>query len=117
MKARAPEVDASARDALNADARANAMRMDIVLRQAFVGGRELSLAPKEFSLLYVLLENVGETMGAAELTKAIGAMPGDRSVDSLVYRLRKKLRGSDYAIVTERKQGYRLENNATDCNK
>lgn len=82
------------------------VELNILLRQVTVEGLAVALSPKEFSLLYVLIEHAGEPVDQQTLSEAAGACPGGRSVDSLVYRLRKKLNGSGSEIITRRGQGY-----------
>lgn len=84
--------------------------MNILLRQMSIDGRRFEFAPKEFSLLYVLLERSGEAADYDSLHQAVGAVKGDRSVESLIYRLRKKLVGSGYGILSVRGKGYCIVN-------
>lgn len=59
-----------------------------------VNGVQQSLTGAEFRLLQHLVQNTGEIVGRNALYKAIfghPAYPGDRSLDMLVSRLRKKL--------------------------
>lgn len=80
--------------------------IDILLRQLSISGREISLAPKECTILYALLEQAGETVSLEALKQAAGSTDSSRSVESLIYRLRKKLDGSGYRILAVRGEGY-----------
>lgn len=88
------------------------LRLDLVRHRCYVGQRELVLTVTEFELLRVLLSAPGRVFERAQL---INLAYGDdhhvteRTVDSHVRRLRKKLAdaGSD-AIETVYGVGYRL---------
>lgn len=73
------------------------------------------LTPLETKLLWILAEEKGRTLSRDEIFRRVwgGERPhGDRSVDVLVRRLRRKVdeSGGRYTYVqTEHKVGYRLE--------
>ena len=61
---------------------------------ALLEGNLLDLARTEFDLLYLLMRNPGRVFSRAYLVEIIWSenfIPGDRSIDNLVLRLRKKL--------------------------
>lgn len=82
--------------------------VDMLRQQVTIGERQLTLGPRDFALLYLLLQRAGETVEHDFLHQALGAC-GKRALDSSVYRLRKNLEGSGYEIQRHRGVGYRLE--------
>ncbi len=77
-----------------------------------VGGKTISLLPKEFSLLQFLWENKKHSFSREQLLDAVWGLenPGERTVDDHVYRIRRKLRDVSYIVKidTVRGLGYRL---------
>ena len=74
-------------------------------------GAMLDLSPTEFSLLQLLLRSPGRAFSRAYLIETIWSetyIGGDRSVDNVVLRLRKKLGKLGDAIETVWGVGYRL---------
>jgi two-component system, OmpR family, response regulator ResD len=62
--------------------------------QAFVDGRGVGLTPREFEVLYELARAGGKPVGRNRLYREVWGyemMPGDRSVDVFVRKLRQKL--------------------------
>jgi len=91
--------------------------IDAAAHRAAWAGRTLRLTPNEFKLLAALVRHGGQTLGREQLLDALhGAeaadLPGfDRSVDSHVKNLRRKLEaaGADAALIeTVYGVGYRL---------
>lgn len=88
------------------------MHMDS--RTVFIGDLPLDLTRLEFDLLYHLLENAGRVFSREQLLEQVWGYDfvGDtRAVDSLVKRLRAKIRaasGSSDAVESVRGIGYRL---------
>jgi DNA-binding response OmpR family regulator len=85
--------------------------VDLDARMAHRDGSDLSLTPIEFNILAWLLEHRGHAIRRSTLAlKALGLdEPNDRTVDSHMSRLRKKL-GEDAAqIKTVWGIGYRVE--------
>ncbi|MGA0067876.1 MAG: response regulator transcription factor [Miltoncostaeaceae bacterium] len=80
-----------------------------------VADQPVALTPLETKLLWILLEEWGRTLSRDEIFDRVWGgirQPGDRSVDVLVRRLRRKVdeSGGAYTYVqTEHGQGYRLE--------
>lgn len=80
-----------------------------------VAGEVAPLTPLETKLLWILVEERGRTLSRDEIFARVWGgerQDGDRSVDVLVRRLRRKVdeAGGLYTYVqTEHKQGYRLE--------
>lgn len=77
-----------------------------------VGDKPLALTPREHAVLEVLTLDVGKTVSKEKLSEQVFALDQDASADAIeiyVHRLRKKLDGTDIAIVTLRGLGYMLE--------
>jgi DNA-binding response OmpR family regulator len=73
-------------------------------------GYSLDLSPTEFALLHLLLRNRGRAFSRAYLLDTVwneSYISGDRSVDNVVLRLRKKLGDLGDAIETVWGVGYR----------
>lgn len=79
-------------------------------------GVEISLTPREFRLLYVLAKNEGRALSRDELLHEVWGQEthvGDRTVDSNMYLLRKKLQGAGEWIESVPGVGYRFRQRAT----
>lgn len=89
-------------------------RINFLNREVWVDGELVHLTPKEFSLLAVLIQNVGNVVARAELVKQAWGVEYRESVDSLklyVHYLRQKLEKDPQNpkyIVTSRGVGYRF---------
>ncbi|MBW9110829.1 response regulator transcription factor [Microbacterium ureisolvens] len=84
--------------------------LDILARRATVGGREIDLSAREFSLAEQFLRNPGRVLSREQLLSRVWGLdfdPGSNVVDVYVRYLRGKL-GADH-IVTVRGAGYRWE--------
>jgi DNA-binding response OmpR family regulator len=89
------------------------LRLDPGRRAAFLGGNEVALTAREFSILETLMRRPGSVVSREEiLEQAWGEReePMSNTIDVLVARLRKKLdaHGSSSRIETVRGVGYRL---------
>ena len=91
--------------------------LDVAAHSATLDGRPLRLTPNEFRLLVALARHAGQTLSREQLLDELhgsdaAALPGfDRSVDSHVKNLRRKLEaaGSDPGLIeTVYGMGYRL---------
>jgi DNA-binding response OmpR family regulator len=85
--------------------------LDPEARVATLDGNELSLSRIEYGLLHLLIRNPGRAFSRAYLLDAVWGedyVAGDRSVDNVVLRLRKKLGPMEDAIETVWGVGYRL---------
>lgn len=85
-----------------------------VTHRVFDATREISLTPREFSLLQHFMLNAGSVVSRTELLEKVWDMhfdPGSNVVDANVARLRKKIDGSPTAPVinTVRGVGFKLE--------
>jgi two-component system response regulator TctD len=77
-----------------------------------LGTQTLALTPREHAVLEVLMLDLGKTVSKDALSEQVFALDQDASADAIeiyIHRLRKKLDGSDVAIVTLRGLGYMLE--------
>lgn len=75
------------------------------------GGRKVTLAPKEYFLLKVLMENKGIVLGRdklLDLVWGLGFDGSDRVVDSHIKKLRRALGNSGDAIRTVIGGGYKV---------
>jgi len=82
-----------------------------VSRRLSIDGAAVFLPPAEARLLLVLLENEGEVLTRDDLTQAACGRdwsPGDRTVDVLIARLRKRIPPAVAEIVTVHRTGYLL---------
>ena len=71
-----------------------ALQIDVGAREASIDGNGLDLSPKEFDLLRVLAERVGEVVGKRELLAEVWREPyggSDRTIDVHISWLRNKL--------------------------
>lgn len=91
------------------------LRLEAGAQTASLDDRPLRLTPSEFRMLWLMSENVGTTVSARDLHRAMGEVAdpvGEKEiVRTAIYRLRGKL-GDDPAaprhILTDRGRGYRL---------
>jgi DNA-binding response OmpR family regulator len=86
---------------LRIEPQAHAVRID---------GVSIDLTHSEFALLYLLVRNAGRVFSRAYLLETIWSenyVEGDRSVDNVVLRLRKKLNAAGDCLETVWGVGYR----------
>ncbi len=86
------------------------IHIDAARRECTVSGEQVMLAPKEFDLLWELLERDGEVLNREQLLEKVWGYTyaGDtRTVDVHVRQLRKKL-GDACPIVTVWGSGYKV---------
>jgi DNA-binding response OmpR family regulator len=90
------------------------IRLDFIKLQAFVRDHEVSLSPKEFSILEYLIIHEGEAIHRHDLLNEVWgyeAMPTTRTVDNFIMDLRKKLEedpSNPKHFVSVRGVGYRF---------
>ncbi|MCY1278875.1 Transcriptional regulatory protein tctD [compost metagenome] len=85
---------------------------DLGARRFSLDGEHLSLTAREQAVLEVLIARPGRVLSKEQLAAQVFGLDQDASPDAIeiyVHRLRKKLEGSDVAIVTFRGLGYLLE--------
>ena len=116
-----PETDAAPTEAASASVAGSelvvgpaGLRLDTARREAHLGATHLELSRLEFDLLHTLLAHTGRVLSREQLLDQVWnyAYAGDaRTVDSLVKRLRAKLRAVDPradCIVAVRGIGYKF---------
>ena len=91
----------------------NNIVMNYAARSAFVGGQELELTGTEFDLLCVFHKQIGTVLSRDEIGELLHGRkidPLDRSIDTIVSRLRHKLSAHfDWVIIQSvRGKGYVL---------
>lgn len=87
------------------------LKVDLDSHQVFCNDGEIPLTPSEFRLLSALLENRGRVLSREKLIELVqgnGVSVGDRTVDTHVFGLRKKLGPCSDVIETIRGVGYRV---------
>lgn len=80
--------------------------------EVYCSGELVQLTPSEFKLLTALLENRGRVLSRDRLISLVqgqGVIVGDRTVDTHVFGLRKKLGNCSEVIETIRGVGYRVK--------
>jgi len=80
--------------------------------QVSLDGNPIDLTRTEFDLLHLFVSNPGRVFSRAYLLDTVWGenyIPGDRSVDNAILRLRKKLGSLGEAVETVWGVGYRLE--------
>jgi DNA-binding response OmpR family regulator len=87
-----------------------AVRIDSLARRAWLAGVELTLRPKEFDLLVLLVANAGVALSRERIIDAVWEtnwMGSTRTLDTHILTLRQKLGAG--SITTLRGIGYRFE--------
>lgn len=90
------------------------LKLDILAGRAYMDGTDTNLKPKEFALLFMLVQSEGREVSAKELYETVWNLPSvndTRSVKAHIYNLRKKLAVTDYTAITianEYGSGYRF---------
>jgi beta-N-acetylhexosaminidase len=95
------------------------LRVDLATRRVSVGGKDVvpPLSREQYELLAHLCENAGKLCGREEIIRRVWPQAevsgvSEEAVDSLVHRLRERLRAAGVTraiIVTIRGQGFRLD--------
>lgn len=86
------------------------LTLDLQTRMVIVQGVPIDLTSKEFELLHFLMLHKGRVLSREQLISGIWGPAfegGDRAVDNLVKRLRKKI--GESAIKTMRGAGYQFD--------
>ena len=87
-------------------------RVDLTARIVYVDGQRVDLSPKEYELLFYMLENKNIALSRDQLLNAVWGYEfyGDaRTLDTHIKLLRKSLGPYAYHVVTLRSMGYRFE--------
>ena len=85
------------------------LKLDVMANQAFLGGVDMLLTQKEFSLLLLFVQHEGETISAEYLYEKVWKLSTNddtRTVKYHISNLRKKLSDSGYSISSIRSEGY-----------
>jgi len=88
------------------------LTLDTSANRFSAAGQALALSPREFAVLRVLIQRVGEPINKQQILDRVVSDDADvnlEAVEVLIHRLRKKLLGLDVRIVTLRGMGYCLE--------
>ena len=88
------------------------LKINIPAREVFVDGERLNLRPKEYDLLFFLVENQGIVISRDTLLERVWGfdfMGDDRTVDAQIKMLRHALGDYRRFIVTYRGAGYKFE--------
>jgi two-component system, OmpR family, response regulator len=91
---------------------AGSIRINETTRSVTVGGHEVALSPREYSLLECFLRHPGQVLTRDQLLDhawPFGAAVTPNAVDAYVHYLRQKLGESAACLTTIRGVGYRLD--------
>lgn len=99
------------------------LRLDPVLPRAWLNGDTIDLTQREWALLRLLVQQLGQVVSREDVLTAWQAQPAEAGGGSLasnalevyVHRLRRKLAGSALNIRNIRGLGYMLENTPTSA--
>lgn len=81
-------------------------------RKIWLGEKEITLQPREFDVLFYLMEHPERLVSKEELLARVWGAESDalpRNLDNPVKNIRKEIETSEAKIVTIRGYGYRLE--------
>lgn len=99
---------------VNNEVTVNEITLNKDYRQVFIDGRKLELSPIEYSLLLYFVDNLNLALSRNQILDSVWGFDyyGDeRTVDTHVKRLRKKLGDKSQVIETVRGHGYRMVKN------
>lgn len=92
------------------------LRLDLLTRRVYCGGKQLEFTPREFGLLSVLARRAGEVIPREQLAEEVWQSPKrftpiDNLIEVNISRLRNKLldAGCTLRLNTVRGLGYQLE--------
>ena len=88
------------------------LKVDMTARKVFIDGREIEMSPKEYTLLFYMIENEGIALTREQLIRDVWGYDfygDDRTLDTHIKLLRKSLKEYSTMIVTLRGVGYRFE--------
>ena len=92
--------------------KSDGLEIDIAGRNVFVDGEKVEMTPKEYELLFYLVENNGIAISREKLLSNVGGYDfygDDRTVDTHIKMLRSSLGKYRDKIVTLRGLGYKIE--------
>ncbi len=93
------------------------LEFDTTTRLATVGGKALSLTPRELAVLEALVSRIGKPVSRNALFEKVFCFDDDARVEAIeiyVHRLRKKLEGSGALVSTLRGLGYVLSESGNE---
>lgn len=93
------------------------LEIDLAGREVYVNGKKVSMTPKEYELLFYLVQNTGLALTRDKLLAAVWGYDffgDDRTVDTHIKMLRGSLGEYRRFIVTLRGVGYKFDPNAED---
>ena len=93
------------------------LEFDTTTRLATVGGKALSLTPRELAVLEALVSKLGKPVSRNALFEKVFSFDDDARVEAIeiyVHRLRKKLEGSGAFVCTLRGLGYVLSESGNE---
>jgi len=93
------------------------LEFDTTTRLATVGGKALSLTPRELAVLEALVSKLGKPVSRNALFEKVFSFDDDARVEAIeiyVHRLRKKLEGSGAFVSTLRGLGYVLSESGNE---
>jgi len=99
------------------------LRLDPVLPRAWLNGDAIDLTQREWALLRLLVQQLGQVVSREDVLTAWQAQPAEaggvglasNALEVYVHRLRRKLAGSALNIRNIRGLGYMLENTPTSA--
>ena len=99
------------------------LRLDPVLPRAWLNGDTIDLTQREWALLRLLVQQLGQVVSREDVLTAWQAQPAEagggglasNALEVYVHRLRRKLAGSALNIRNIRGLGYMLENTPTSA--
>ena len=92
--------------------KSDGLEIDIAGRNVFVDGEKVEMTPKEYELLFYLVENNGIAISREKLLSNVWGYDfygDDRTVDTHIKMLRSSLGKYRDKIVTLRGLGYKIE--------
>lgn len=88
------------------------LEIDFTARRVSVNGKPVTLSPKEYELLVFLVKNRGAVLERERILNAVWGYDfsgGDRTLDTHIKLLRRRLEDMSGLIVTVRGVGYRFD--------
>ena len=88
------------------------MNIDTGARRILVDGTDITFSPKEYDCLMYFVDNPNQALSREQILNRVWGFDyfgDDRTVDTVIKRLRKKLEGEGERIQTVRGVGYRFE--------
>jgi DNA-binding response OmpR family regulator len=93
------------------------LKLDILAGHAFLNGKDLLLAKKEFSLLLLFVKNEGKALSPEYIFEAVWKQPmgdDDNALKKAISRLRKKMESSAVFQYDNDEEGYIFTSTVND---